>query len=955
MGVDVGIDGASTARDPPVRVEAVHESERTRVTRLFLPGRTVIRKEPLGPGWETRLRHELGIVERLRGVEGVAQLADVPPDPGSIMFDDVAGVCLAALPMPLRQSELVSLALDVARVVAGMHRRGVMHSDIGPANILLCGPQRFPCLIDFAFGSSFAEIRPEFTHHNEIVGTLAYLAPELTGRTGRSVDQRADLYALGATLYELATGGPPFGSGDALRLTHDHLARVPVAPERVNPAVSADLSEIIMHLLEKEPDSRYQTVEGLIHDLSRLRDGRSSPAGAPHWVGEHDFPLRLVARSRLVGRETEIATLGAAFAAAMPGQRRGVLVSGSPGVGKTSLIDELRPVVTGADGWFVAGKFDQYRRDQESDGVFQAFRGLGRLLLAEPEEELADLRQRMLRALGPNAGLVTAAVPEFAVLLDVAPEPGDPLTTQARAQRSAVEILRAVVSRKRPMVFFVDDLQWAGRTPLGLVDMMLSEDGLDGLLVVGAYREDDVDATHPLTAMLSRWRRRHGGLEHIRLGNLPAAYQAVMVADMLRLDTRKAAGLARAIAPYTHGNPYDTVELLNALRHHSVLTPRAGRWWWDEADISRYLANTDVAVLLSERADAMPRATRTMLAAMACLGWRAELSLLQAATGQSATTVEQRLAPALDDGLLVAEPGVHEAVRFRHDRIREMILRRLRPERQHALELGMARRLAVVPDLFAVAAQQYLPAIDAVRDADERRMVTGLLRRAAERAALLANYSLVEKLLAGALRLADPTQRSMLIELHTGRHAALYSVGRLDEADEVYATIDALCTSPIERVDATLVQVSSLTSRNRSQQAVSLGVELLGQLGVAVPTPEELPAAIERGLDTLHRWLDHSDEADDLGKPEITDPTLLATAALIHRIEPAAFFADQSMLTTGWLALEAVRILAEHGPSPTVIGPAGFVQVAVIGLRQDYRHRLSGGVADPDAGRGARV
>ncbi len=933
----MGIDHALTARESPVRVETVHESERTRVTRLFLPGRTVIRKQPLGPGWETRLRHELRIVERLRGVEGVAQLADVPPDPGSIMFDDVAGVCLTTLPMPFDQSELVSLALDIARVVAGMHRRGVMHSDIGPANILLCGPARSPCLIDFAFGSSFAEIRPEFTHHNEIVATLAYLAPELTGRTGRPVDQRADLYALGATLYELATGAAPFGSGDALRLIRDHLARVPVAPDQVNTAVPADLSKIIMHLLEKEPDGRYQTAEGLIHDLRRLRDSSSSRAVAPFSVGEHDFPLRLLAPSRLVGRETEIATLGAAFAAAASGQRKGVLVSGSPGVGKTSLIDELRPVVTGADGWFVAGKFDQYRRDQESDGVFQAFRGLGRLLLAEPEEELADLRQRMLRALGPNAGLVTAAVPEFAVLLNVAPEPGDPLTTQVRAQRSAVEILRAVVSRKRPMVFFVDDLQWAGRTPLGLVDMMLSEEGLDGLLVVGAYREDDVDATHPLTAMLPRWRKRQGGLEHIRLGNLPAACQAVMVADMLRLDAEKATGLARAIAPHTGGNPYDTVELLNALRHHGVLTPRAGRWWWDEPALSRYLANTDVAGLLSERADGMPRATRAILAAMACLGWRAELSLLQAATGQSATTVEQRLAPALDDGLLVMEPGVREAVRFRHDRIREMILRRLRPERQHALELGMARRLAVVPDLFAVAAQQYLPVIDAVRDADERRMVTRLLRRAAERATLLANYPLVEKLLAGALRLADPSQRSMVIELQTGRHAALYSVGRLDEADELYTTIDRLCVSPLERVDATLVQVSSLTSRNHHQQAVSLGVELLRQLGVAVPTAPDLPAEIGRGFDALHQWLDHSDETDDLRRPEITDPVLLATAALIHRILLSAYFADQTMATMAWLSLSALRLLAEHGPGPTLIGPAGYVVLASIAMRQDYR------------------
>ena len=198
----------------------------------------------------------------------------------------------------------------------------------------------------------------EFTHHGEIAGTLAYLAPEATGRTGRPVDQRADLYALGATLYELATGAPPFGAGDPLRLIHDHLARVPVPPAEANRAVPAPLSEIIMHLLEKEPDNRYQTADGLIYDLERVREARAHPAAAVFRVGEHDVPVRLLPPSRLAGRDDEVAALEAAFAGALAGRCRGVLVAGAPGVGKTALIDQLRPVVTGGDGWFVAGKFD---------------------------------------------------------------------------------------------------------------------------------------------------------------------------------------------------------------------------------------------------------------------------------------------------------------------------------------------------------------------------------------------------------------------------------------------------------------------------------------------------------------------------------------------------------------------------------------------------------------------
>ena len=216
--------------------------------------------------------------------------------------------------------------------------------------------------------------------------------------------------------------------------------------------------------------------------------------------------MRLLPPSRLVGRDAEVAALEAAFAGALAGRCRGVLVGGAPGVGKTALADQLRPVVTGGDGWFVAGKFDAYRRDVEFDAGYQAFRALGRLLLAEPEDELAQVRMRIVAAVGPNAGLLTAVVPEFAVLLGVPPDAGDPLTAQTRVQRAAAAVLRAVASPKRPVVVFLDDLQWAGRTPLGFVDLVLSEERVEGLLLVGAYRDGDVDAAHPLAAPLSRWR-----------------------------------------------------------------------------------------------------------------------------------------------------------------------------------------------------------------------------------------------------------------------------------------------------------------------------------------------------------------------------------------------------------------------------------------------------------------
>ncbi|MBL7502747.1 diguanylate cyclase [Frankia sp. CNm7] len=926
------------SRDPPevLRVELLHESERTRVTRLVSATGSVIRKEPLGPGARQRLRHEVEILERLSGVEGVVHLAAGQLRcPGSILLNDVGGTVLSERASPLDPAKLLDLAALLARTVAGVHRLEVVHRNINPANIVMSGDRDSPCLIDFALATTVAAVQTGFVHPREIVGSVPYLAPEQTGRTGRPVDARADLYTVGTTLYELATGMPPFGTADPLRIIHGHLARVPVPPVAVNAAVPAALSAIIMHLLEKEPEDRYQSADGLIHDLALVRQG--TVVVRP---GECDVPTWSLVPSRLSGREDEIGELGAAFTEAMAGRRTGLLLSGAPGVGKTSLAHELRPIVAGADGWFVAGKFDQYRRDQEHDGVWQAFQALGRLLLAEPEDQLAEVRDRMLRALGSST-VLAATVPELATLLKVSPELGEPMTAQVRAQRGAVEILRAVASRKRPVVFFVDDLQWAGRTPLGIVDLVLGgEQQVEGLLLVGAYREGEVDAAHPLAPMLARWRRQSVGPRQIRLGNLAPASQAALVADLLRLAPRPAARLAQMIAPSAGGNPYDTVQLLNALRHEGLLTFGEAGWRWDEAALRRRLACVDVTGLLAARVAALPRTSRQLLAIMACLAGRVELPVLQVATGLEAGEVERRLAPAFADGLLVLESDGPQSARFHHDRAQESILGSLSPQARRATQLRLARRLADRPELFAMAAEQYLSVADAVHAAPERQLMVRLFQQAADQARVLSNYPLVERFLTAAATLIGPTDTNQLITVRTGRHAALYSLGRLEEADEEYQTISRLCTHPAQRTPATVVQVSSLTNRVRGGEAIRLGLDQLRQLGLAVPDRDHLDAEIDRRLDTLYRWIDQTSESDDLRRPRITDRSQLGAIRLVDRLLTPAYFFDRPVQE--WLAVQALQMWKRLGPDRTLVLPASTIMHVITARRQDYRtaHRI---------------
>jgi diguanylate cyclase (GGDEF)-like protein len=972
---NLGVDGAARVL-AGVGEELLYQSERTRVVRVRLPGsaRSVIRKEQTGPGAAQRLRHEVAVLERLAGVEGVPQLAAGPVGTNMVQLEDAGGVPLATVvPMPVEVPALLELAVGLAGVVAAVHRRGVVHKDINPSNILLVAGSATPVLVDFGLAATFAEERPGYTHQSQVAGTLAYLAPEQTGRTGRWVDRRADLYAVGATLYELATGAPPFGRGEPLQLIHDHLTRVPAPPTELNPAVPQGLSDLILRLLEKEPDRRYQSAEGLLHDLSRLRDELAAGQPGLFRLGRRDFPARLSAPGRPVGREAEIGVLRTAFAEAVAGGGRGLLVAGAPGVGKTALIDELRPIVADGGGWFVAGKFDQYRHDLSSDAVHQTLRALGRLLLAEPEADLAPQRTDLLAALGSNAGLMAGLLPEFGLLLGVPGElpTGDPAQVERRLVRSTVDLLRALATPTRPIVIVLDDLQWAASTPIGLVDAVLADPDLPGLLLVGAYRDSEVDATHPLSGMLSRWARLATAPPLLRLENLPPTDLSALLAEVLRLPAGQAGDLAEAVGARTGGNPYDTIELVNALRLEGSLVAGEDGWAWDAATIRRHIGQGDVVELLGARIDRLPPPTQALLEAMACLGGELELDLLAVAADLPPETLDGQLTPALEDGLLLMSvaptavaalsaprAGGAGSVRFAHDRVQQAAYARRSAGARKTLHLTLARRLAASTDLAGPAAEQYLAALTPDTDAGsaagpaaapyngpdgsrggpddaERRRIAELYRAAAAGLRMI-NYPMAERFLSAATALltglAAAGDDALLGALEVDRHAVLYSLGRLDEADELYRSIELRCADPLDLTGPAGVQMWSLSGRGRAAEAMTLGLALLARLGL--PTPPDLGAAIAAGLDALSGWVSDTGQAED-PRPELTDPQALGLATMLEKTTWPAFFTDQ--MTHAWLALESHRLWAERGPCAALMAGLGAAPTLFIVLRQDYR------------------
>lgn len=927
-------------------------SDRTRVSRVVrADGGTAVCKEMLGPNAAARARHERLILERLADVPGVVRM--IGGSGHGVLLEDVGDDSLATRRVSL--TALPGLARNLAQTLAQVHARGVTHRDLSPSNVLLSDAG--PVVVDFDLATTAAEERPGFLHASQIAGDPAYLAPELTGRTARSVDHRADLYSLGATLYRMATGEAPFGTGDPLRLVQDHLTRVPRPPVELVGAVPPSLSAIIVRLLEKDPEQRYQSALGLSLDLERVEE---NPA-AVFTLGDADFPQRLSPSARLVGREREVAELTAAFTAARdggpaagpsasdgpaPGRAASggaILVSGAAGVGKSRLIAELRPVVSRAGGWLVSGKFDQHRRDDDADAVRQAMRGLGRLLLAEQETELDVVRTRLRAVLGTWAGLLAAINPEMGAVLAEPPADvtdGDVRTVQTQLAQIKLDVLRTLASPRRPIVLVIDDLQWAAPTPLAFVDAMVSGGGPPYVFVVAAYRSAEVGPDHPLTPMLERWRRLDTTVPHLRLESLPAQACTELVGEILRMPPDDVADLADAVRGHTGGNPFDTIQVLNELRREGRLSLSRQGWHWDGQPVGA----GSVVELLTARMAGFAAPTRDALAVLAHLGGELDPATITPATGLTGHALEEALAPALETGLLVVDHTFGGwAVKFVHDRVQQAALALLHDEAAGRLRLTIGRRLATIPGREVAAAAQYLTVLESVTDPDERRLVADLCRRAAAHTRLLGDWELVDRQLVAAELLGGRDLASAV-----GRHAALVGLGRTEGADALYTWISAQPGDPADRVSAGALQISSLIGRGDPGAGLALGLHLLRELGLERPEGPELSAVVEDGLDRAGRWAAGAPAGTAAPLPESAAPPtapesapapisarLRAVATIANATMSAAFFCDQP--TMHWLAVECARLWAEHGPVAELVGPVGHLGFVAVARRDDFR------------------
>ncbi len=553
-------------------------------------------------------------------------------DPGGDPLDQILE-CNHGQPLDL--TRFLRIAIPLANAVRRIHEHGLIHKDVKPANILVDEARGGVWLTGFGIASRLLRERQDPEAPEVIAGTLAYMAPEQTGRMNRSIDARSDLYSLGVTLYQMLTGQLPFTADDAMEWIHCHIARQPTSPgDRAG--VCEPLSSLVMKLLTKSAEERYQTASGVEADLRRCRlEWESRGRIAPFPLGERDVSDRLLIPEKLYGREREIETLLACFDRVVAhGTPELVLVSGFSGIGKSSVVHELHKMLVQSP-WalYASGKFDQYKRNIPYVTFAQAFQSLVRSVLSQGEVELGRWRDSLSEALGSNGQLIVNLVPELELIIAAQPTVPDlpPQEAKNRFQMVFRRFLRwCVRAQEHPLALFLDDLQQLDSATLDLPRTLLDHTLSVHLMLVGAYRDNEVGPSHPLSRTVEAIRATHARVNEIVLAPLEVGDVGRLIGDALHCAPEHARTLAELVEEKTDGNPFFAIQFLIALADEGLLALNCVEavWEWDTKRIRAKNYTDNIVDLMVRRLKRLSITTQDALKNLACLGNMAEIGML---------------------------------------------------------------------------------------------------------------------------------------------------------------------------------------------------------------------------------------------------------------------------------------------------------------------------------------
>jgi predicted ATPase/transcriptional regulator with GAF, ATPase, and Fis domain len=913
---------------------------------------------------EYELLRECAVDGLLRGAELLRFASHVV-----LALEDCGGVplprLLAARPIELKR--FFRWATQMTAILAALHKHEVIYQKINPGSILVDPTTDKLWLTDLHYATRRPGDVPTWSRFGHC--SFAYLSPEQTGRMNRAVDYRTDFYALGLTFYELLTGQPPFRSDDPLELMHWHLAKTPPTPTAINPGIPTPVSDIVMKLLAKTAEERYQSAAGLQFDLERCaQEWAAQERIAPFPLGQRDVSDRFLIAQKLYGRERETAALLAAFDRGGKDRTAGttmMLVTGYAGIGKTSLIQELYKPILQRKGYFIAGKFDQFMRSLPFGALLQAFRALIAQMLTESEEQLAEWRAKLSAALGANGGVLAEVIPEIELVIGKQPMPPALGPTEAlnRFQLVIQNFVGAVARPEHPLVIFLDDLQWADPATLNLLEPLLTSCESPALFLLGAFRDNEVDAGHLLARTLDKLTAAGVELQRVTLGPLTLPDLTALIRDTLHGELAAVEPLAQLVLEKTAGNPFFVIQFLKMLKAEGFLRfdYALRRWTYELAVIADAPLTDNVIDLMTRKIQGLSTQGQRVLALAACIGNQFDLHTLAIVSEHSPESMANELKEAIAEGLLIdgglktaaglqAEksllPEDHpQSYAFLHDRVQQAAYALIAEEWKQPVHLAVGRLLLQQHEfretkLFDIVHHLNLSR-SLISDEAERETLARLNLHAGQKARSATAYeAALEYLQAGLCLLTDVHWQSayeLFFALHCEAAECRYLCGHFDVAERQYATLLTRATNDLDRAKVYRLQIVQYENQARYSDALASARAGLVLFGITLPTADkEKEAALEREIQMIQARLEGRTIASLATLPVMTNAATRRVMDILMTIWSSCYILGEAALAR-LISATMVRLSLEHGN--TEESAYGYVTHAItVGpVRADYQ------------------
>ncbi|MEG4417777.1 AAA family ATPase [Microcoleus sp. LAD1_D5] len=842
--------------------------------------------------------------------------------------------------------EFLQVGIDLSNILDILYRHRIIHKDIKPANILIHPQTKQVKLIDFSIASLLPRETQTLMNPNLLEGTLGYLSPEQTGRMNRGIDYRSDFYSLGVTFYELLAGRLPFQSNDVMELVHSHIAKQPPSLHQINPEIPPVLSEIVSKLMGKNAEDRYQSALGLKFDLECCLDQLEENGRIKSFaIAQRDVGDRFIIPEKLYGRETEVETLLEAFDRVSSGTTEMMLVAGFSGIGKTAIVNEVQKPIVRQRGYFIKGKFDQFNRNIPFSAFVQAFRDLMKQLLSESDEQLKKWQTQILQALGENGQVIIEVIPELERIIGPQP-PALELSGNAAKNRFNLvfqNFIKVFTKPKHPLVMFLDDLQWADSASLRLMEMLVADATIGYLLVIGAYRDNEVVAAHPLMLTLDAAVKAGATVNTITLEPLSSESLNHLVADTLNCAPYWARPLADLVAQKTQGNPFFTTQFLKALHQDGLIEfdRLAGYWQCDIVRVREAALTDDVVEFMALQLQKLPPATQNVLKLAACVGNQFDLGTLAVVSEQLETETAADLWKALQEGLILPESEIYkfymgrerreetensEVVnyKFLHDRVQQaaysLIPEQERDRAHYQIGQLLSQQIspaAIEEQIFSVV-NQLNYGIALIEDQRERSDLAQLNLTACRKARAATAYQAAREYAEIGLNLLGESawqrQYEMTLNLHYIAAEVASLCGEFDQMNQWIDTVIHHTSTPLERVSVYIVKIQALSSQNKFLEAIAIGLLSLKELGVELPdrpTSEDIQQAVQEINSSIgDRPIE---ELFDL--PAMVDTQKLATMQVAASLVSVCYLVGSSLFAL--VAALQVNLSIQYGNSPT--------------------------------------